>query len=111
MYRVKLTVVKKDVFLDLTEKYSRRKNGEPITQPCGGWEGGYKVGQSWISQDAEKPQGFCEDAWRTVYQFVFALANGAPTLYNGERTVRPDIAITNCNDGLRPVYFKIERED
>ena len=40
--------------------------------------------------DYAKPEGFCDEAWKAVYQYVFALSHG---------------------DGLRPVIMKIERTD
>jgi uncharacterized repeat protein (TIGR04076 family) len=104
MNRVRLEVIKKDLHEDLAREYGRVRNGEFMSQPCTG----YKVGQVWFSEDARKPAGFCEDAWRSVYQFVFAFANGAQSVFDGRRTARKDIAITCCNDGIRPVYFKIE---
>ncbi len=27
--------------------------------------------------DYAKPQGFCDEAWKAIYQYVFALAHGA----------------------------------
>lgn len=63
--------------------------------------------------DYAKPDGFCDEAWKAIYQYVFALAHGAT-----ERTVllrrldkQTGIAICSCNDGLRPVIFKLEATD
>jgi uncharacterized repeat protein (TIGR04076 family) len=27
--------------------------------------------------DYAKPEGFCDEAWKSIYQFAFALAHGA----------------------------------
>ncbi len=35
--------------------------------------------------DYAKPQGFCDEAWKAIYQYVFALAHGADkSLFNRE---------------------------
>ena len=30
-----------------------------------------------VYADYAKPQGFCDEAWKAIYQYVFALAHGA----------------------------------
>ena len=47
-------------------------------------------------------------AWRTINQYVFALACGVREFYGGIWMKRPGEAVVCCNDGLRPVYFKLE---
>ena len=56
-----------------------------------------------------KPNGLCDDAWMAMQHYVFALANNVETFYNGDWVKKPGTAICSCNDGLRPVIFKIER--
>lgn len=60
--------------------------------------------------DYAKPEGFCDEAWKAIYQYVFALAHGAgnDTFYFGDWIRKPGVAICSCNDGLRPVIFKLE---
>lgn len=60
--------------------------------------------------DYAKPDGFCDEAWKAIYQYVFALAHGAgtETFYYGDWIRKPGVAICSCNDGLRPVIFKLE---
>ena len=58
-----------------------------------------------------KPEGFCDGAWRTIHPYVFALANGAKHFYFNDWVRQPGVAITCCNDGLRPVFFKLEATD
>ena len=60
--------------------------------------------------DYAKPDGFCDEAWKAVYQYVFALAHGAGEhiFYYGDWIRKPGVAICSCNDGLRPVIFKLE---
>lgn len=60
--------------------------------------------------DYAKPEGFCDEAWKALYQYVFALAHGAGNelFYYGDWIRKPGVAICRCNDGLRPVIFKLE---
>lgn len=49
----------------------------------------------------------------TIYQYVFALAHGAgrQPFYYGDWIRQPGVAVCSCNDGLRPVIFKLETTD
>ena len=60
-----------------------------------------------------KPKGFCDEAWKAIYQYVFALAHGADKglFYYGDWIKEPGVAIVSCNDGLRPVIIKLEATD
>ena len=68
-----------------------------------------KKGQIFFA-DYAKPEGFCDEAWKAIYQYVFALAHGAgnETFYYGDWIKIPGVAICSCNDGLRPVIMKLE---
>ena len=48
-----------------------------------------------------------------MYQYVFALAHGGgkELFYYGDWIRKPGVAICSCNDGLRPVIFKLEATD
>jgi uncharacterized repeat protein (TIGR04076 family) len=72
----------------------------------------HKAGQT-FSADYAKPEGFCDEAWKAIYQYVFALSHGGnkETFYYGDWIKKPGVAICSCNDGLRPVIFKIESTD
>lgn len=63
--------------------------------------------------DYAKPEGLCDEAWKAIYQYVFALAHGGGTtlFYYGDWIRKPGVAICSCNDGLRPVIFKLEATD
>lgn len=61
----------------------------------------------------EKPDYPCDKAWKAIYQYTFALAHGAKgnEWYYGDWIRKPRIAICSCNNGLRPVIFKLEATD
>ena len=72
----------------------------------------HKEGQTYLA-DYAKPEGFCDEAWKAIYQYVFALAHGADktTFYFNDWIKTKGVAICSCNDGLRPVIFKLEATD
>ena len=71
-----------------------------------------KVGDVFYA-DFAKPDGFCDEAWKAIYQYVFAFAHGAgkEPFYYGDWIRKPGVAIVSCNDGLRPVIMKLEATD
>ncbi|WP_405280265.1 TIGR04076 family protein [Methanobrevibacter sp.] len=62
--------------------------------------------------DYAKPENFCDEAWKAICQYVFALAHGVDEIwYYGDWIKTPGVAIVSCNDGLRPVIMKLEKTD
>ncbi|MDR2455291.1 MAG: TIGR04076 family protein, partial [Deltaproteobacteria bacterium] len=63
--------------------------------------------------DFAKPEGLCDEAWKAIYQYVFVLshADNNVTFYYNDWVKTPGVAISCCNDGIRPVIFKIEATD
>jgi len=100
MKKVRITILKTTLDEELVKEYGVEGLGScPLM----------KQGQVFYG-DFSKPEGFCDEAWKAVYQFVFALAHGAgaETLYYGDWVRTPGVAICSCNDGLRPVIMKLE---
>lgn len=73
----------------------------------------HDAGRPGLLRRLAKPEGFCDEAWKAIYQYVFALAHGdGKTLfYHGDWIAKPNVAICSCNDGLRPVIMKLEGTD
>lgn len=67
----------------------------------------FHEGQEFEITKDKMPEGFCESAWRCMYPSVDVLINGGNYSYFKEKGV----SVVCCNDGLRPVVFKIERID
>lgn len=103
MKKVKITVLKRTFVDDLAKEY-----GVPRLSKCPM----LREGQVFYA-DYAKPEGFCDEAWKAIYQYVFALAHGAgnDTFYFDDWIKTPGVAICSCNDGLRPVIFKLEATD
>lgn len=97
MKKVKITVIRKVHYADLSTQYEN-----PIEHACDMQEG-----QTFISEDAQKPEGLCESAWGSMQAFVMTLACGGENFYDGWMK-NPRSAMISCNDGFRPVSFYIE---
>ncbi len=97
MKKVKITVVRKVHYADLSTQYEN-----PIEHACDMQEG-----QTFISMDAQKPEGMCESGWGSMQAFVMTLAHGGENFYDGWMK-NPKSAMISCNDGFRPVSFYIE---
>ncbi len=100
MKKVKITVLKRTFNKELAEEYGAEGLGKcPML----------REGQVFYA-DYAKPEGMCDEAWKAVYQYVFALAHGAEKglFYYGDWIRKTGTAICCCNDGLRPVIFKLE---
>lgn len=103
MKKVKITILQTMFNRELAEQYGTEGLGLcPMMQE----------GQVFFA-DYAKPEGFCDEAWKAVYQYVFALAHGTGNelFYYGDWIRRPGVAICSCNDGLRPVIMKLEATD
>jgi uncharacterized repeat protein (TIGR04076 family) len=97
--KCRITVLKTHFDKDLANEYGVKGIGKcPLLA----------AGQVYYA-DWAKPEGFCDEAWKAIYQYVFALSHGSEVFYYGGWIEKPGVAICSCNDGIRPVIFKIER--
>ena len=97
MKRVRITALRQTVYTDLMAQYEN-----PIEHACD-----MKLGQVFIANGWEKPEGLCPSAWESMSPFVMTLAHGGSNLYNGWMK-NPHSAMISCNDGFRPVSFYLE---
>ena len=68
------------------------------------------VGQIFYSNGWQRPKGLCENSWKAMQEYVMTLAHGGKNFYDGW-TKFEDVAIISCNDGFRPVIYKVEATD
>ena len=103
MKKVRITILKTTLNEELAQEY-----GAIGIKACPMM----KEGEVFMA-DYAKPEGFCDEAWKAIYQYVFALAHGAGSdlFYYGDWIRKPGVAIVSCNDGLRPVIMKLEATD
>ena len=97
MKKCKITVMKMARYDDLIEIYET-----PIQHACD-----MQLGQIFIANGWQKPDGLCQSAWDSMSPFVMALSHGGENFYDGWMK-NPKSAMISCNDGFRPVSFLIE---
>ena len=99
---IKVTVIKRvDPEYIFDGNVPEAPNGEKYTKCTV-----FKEGQEFIFKtDNTRPEGFCPWAFENIFRDVSILMFGGdfyPWTRNGTQ-------ITCCNDGIRPVVFKLER--
>lgn len=116
-HRCKVTVLDTKVFEDLQKAYLADPQSGPC--PC------FKTGDEFIfDREADKDDYYhlgrgtrvadggdwpCGEAWDAVNRYIYTALQGGTIMHNWTRDDRMMIAC--CNDGTRPVVFKIERID
>ena len=63
MKRIKITVMRITCYQDLIDKFEN-----PIEHACD-----MKLGQVFIANGYQKPEGFCDSAWDSIAPFVISL--------------------------------------
>ena len=103
MAKVKITVIKKECYTDIQQEYLAK----PQAGPCP-W---FELGQEFIVEQRDFTHlmngQFCSEAWDCISRYVYAALQGGSIMSGWTKDDRMMIAC--CNDGTRPVIFKIER--
>ena len=100
MAKVKITVVKRDLYTDLVEKYAKNPAGMTA---CGL----FSDNQEFLLERANMPEGFCSWAWADIQRDVVSVFNGASYPWIKENSA----IVSCCTDGLRPVTFLIQKTE
>lgn len=100
MKKVRITVMRMAQYEDLMALYEN-----PIEHACD-----MQLGQVFIANGWQRPDGLCESAWESMSPFVMTLAHGGEDIYDGWMKNKKS-AMISCNDGFRPVSFYIEALD
>lgn len=103
MAKCKITVLRRM----LNEDYAREYCANPETGICTA----FQEGQVFVLDNQDKPAGFCEEAWSAITRYVFAFVTGGGDFFSGRWMKDGKTMIACCNDGIRPVVFKLERVD
>lgn len=128
-HRVTVTVLKRACFADLQREYL----ADPESGPCPCFREGqvfefrregerddfYRLGRGTLvagpgAQDGEKPAAGggdfpCGEAWDCISRYVYTALQGGSIMHRWTRDER--LMVACCNDGTRPVAFRIERID
>lgn len=101
MKKCKITVMANTFNGDLAKEFANPQLG-----PCDL----YEVGKEFYSNGWQKPEGLCDNAWKSMAEYVMTLSHGGKNFYNGWLKDE-NAAMIACNDGFRPVIFKVEATD
>ncbi|HIT94013.1 MAG TPA: TIGR04076 family protein [Candidatus Faecivivens stercoripullorum] len=108
-HQCKITVLETKVFTDYQEEYL----ANPKSGPCPF----FKKGDTFLLDRTPQKDDFyhlmngkfCGEAWDAVSRYVYTALQGGSIMHGWTKDERMMIAC--CNDGTRPVIFKIERID
>jgi uncharacterized repeat protein (TIGR04076 family) len=104
-HKVKVTVLRRELYADLQKEY--------LADPDSGRCTHFSDGQEFIIDSNNFNRvldgKFCAEAWDCISRYVWAGLQGG-SIMDGW-TKDENVMITCCNDGTRPVIFKIERID
>lgn len=65
----------------------------------------FEDGQTFLAEYTRMPEGFCPGAWADLFRYVVGLQSGADYPWMNEAGT----VLACCNDGFRPVIFRLER--
>ena len=108
-HECKITVLETKLFKDLQEKY--------LANPNSGVCPFFKPGQTFTLKRTSEQDDFyhlmngkfCGEALDAISRFVYTALQGGSIMHKWTNDER--VMIACCNDGTRPVIFKIERID
>lgn len=126
-HRVRVTVIDKKLYPELQKEY--------CANPDSGACPVYHVGDTFIFERDEQTDSFwkmglnslvkttsdptqvaggpslphCSEAWDAISRYIYTGLQGGSIMRGWMKD--ENVMITCCNDGTRPVIFKIERED
>ena len=108
-HECKITVLETKVFPELQKKYL----ADPDSGPCPF----FKAGDTFVLKRTPQQDDFyhlmngkfCGEAWDAVSRYVYTALQGGSIMQGWTNDDR--LMIACCNDGTRPVIFKIERID
>lgn len=108
-HECRITVLETKVFPEYQEKYLADPKSGPC--PC------FQKGDTFLLKRTAERDGFyhlmngkfCGEAWDAISRYVYTALQGGSIMHKWTNDERMMIAC--CNDGTRPVIFKIERID
>ena len=105
MSKCKITVLRRELFEDLQQEY--------LADPQSGRCPYFRERQEFLLEGDDFFRmlhgSFCAEAWDCISRYVYAALQGGSIMRGWTR--EENVMIACCNDGTRPVVFKIERID
>ena len=103
--KCKITVLRKDYHQDLADQYL----SNPQVGPCSVFREGQEFFVDKENYLTMLDGKFCAEAWHAISHYVYAALQGGSIMHGWTNDEK--VMIAACNDGIRPVLFKIERLD
>ena len=104
-HKCKITILKRECYKDLQEKYL----ADPRSGPCPFFHEGQEIMVDSDNFFRMFNGTFCAEAWDCISRYVYAALQGGSIMRGWTNDEK--VMITCCNDGTRPVVFKLERID
>lgn len=108
-HKCKITVLRREYYEDLAHEYWARPKSDPEIARCKL----FHEGQEFIVDEKNffsmLDGQFCAEAWDCISRYVYAALQGGSIMRGWMKDEK--VMITCCNDGTRPVIFKLERID
>lgn len=104
-HKCKITVLKRECYKDLQNKYL----ADPNSGPCPYFREGQVIMVDSDNFFRMLNGTFCAEAWDCISRYVYAAIQGGSIMHGWTNDEK--VMITCCNDGTRPVIFKLERID
>ena len=106
--KVKITVLKREYYQDLADKYL----ANPQKGPCARVEEGQTFLVSRENYDNFPCENkFCPSAWNVIRDKVYAALQGGQFYWDGWMREPKQHIVVCCDDGVRPVVFLLERAE
>ena len=99
MAKIRITVIRRELYPDLVEVYGSLRMKERGLPRCKTYEDGQVFE---IEGSLVMPEGFCSWAWADLQRDFAMMLFGPPDYWQTE----PFLGC--CTDGFRPVVFKVE---
>ena len=104
-HKCKITVLKRECYQDLQGRYL----ADPKSGPCPFFREGQEIIVDSDNYFRMLHGTFCAEAWDCISRYVYSALQGGSIMRGWTNDEK--VMITCCNDGTRPVIFKLERID
>ena len=105
MPKCKVTVIDKKLYPDLQEEYLK----DPNTGACTMFEIGQEFIFDGVAYESMNNGNFCMEAYDAIHRYIYTAIQGGSLMRGWTKDER--VMVASCNDGTRPVIFRIERID
>ena len=103
--KCKITIVRREYYQDLANEYL----ANPNIGKCNKFFDGQEFVVDKESFVKMMNGEFCSEAWDCISKYVYTALQGGSIMHGWTNDEK--VMITCCNDGIRPVIFKLERID